>query len=306
MSSSWAKATDTMAKMGFIAMFVCAASACAVAAAPKAAADKAPVKKVAVKKAAVEKAAVKKAAVKKSAPSAGKVTVASVSGRAQWFHPNKNDKKWVVLKVGDVLDEMSVVRTGFRTTVVLKFADCGSVTINSVTKIGISEFRKKGKTAKTRLGLKYGTLRAKVGNNVGPSDWRVKTPTATLSVRGSEMEGGFSPNGGPRGFSHESPLTLSTRFTSQTVNPGESVTSTPTPPIRRMLRAFVPFMGDSSAGTTPVERSTYIHHSGGRAAVGGPGPSAQSPSSPVPPATIVQRSSDLDPYPNNGYLRDEQ
>jgi hypothetical protein len=277
-----------MGKIRLIAMFVCAATTGAVAAAPKAPADKAPVKK----------AAAKKVTVKKVAPAVGKVTVASVSGRAQWFHPNKNDKKWVALKAGDVLDEMSIVRTGFRTMVVLKFADRGSVTINSVSKIGISEFRKEGKTAKTRLGLKYGTLRAKVGNNVGLSDWRVKTPTATLSVRGSEMEGGFSPNGGPIGFSHESPLTLSTRFTSQTVNPGESVTSTPTPPIRRMLRAFVPFMGDSSAGTTRTERQTYRRNSGGRAAAGGPGPSRRGRSNPVPVTKIVRRRSNNN---GNGY-----
>jgi len=265
-----------MGKMGLIAMLVCAASAVAVAAAP---ARKAPADKV---------------AVEKGAPAAGKVTVASVSGRAQWFRADKNDKKWVVLKVGDVLDELSVVRTGFRTTVVLKFADRGSVTINSVTKIGISEFRKEGKTARARLGLKYGTLRAKVDSSKGPSDWRVKTPTATLSVRGSDMESGYSPNGGPRGLSHESPLTLSTRFTSQTVNPGESVTSTPTPPIRRMLRTFVPFMGDSSAGTTRTEKRAYTRNPGGKATMGGPGPSRQNPSNPVPPTKIVIRCSDSD------------
>ena len=267
-------------------MLVCAVSGVAVAAAPapKVPADKAP----------ADKGAAGKVAVEKGAPAAGKVTVASVSGRAQWFHPDKNDKKWVVLKAGDVLDELSVVRTGFRTTVVLKFADRGSVTINSVTKIGISEFRKEGKTARTRLGLKYGTLRAKIDSSAGPSDWRVKTPTATLSVRGSDMEGGFSPNGGPRGFSHESPLTLSTRFTSQTVNPGESVTSTPIPPIRRMLRTFVPFMGDSSAGTTRTEKRAYTRNSGGKAAMGGPGPSRQNPSNPVPPTKIVIRCSDYE------------
>lgn len=207
-----------------------------------------------------------------SQPRGQKVTVVSVTGRAQRMMPD-GKKKWVPLKAGDVLDELTIIRTGFRTTVVLRFADRGTMTIDGVTKIGLGEFRKSGRTATTRLGLKYGTFRAKVDSRVGPSDWQVKTPTATLSVRGSEPVVGFTVDGGPRGQSLGGRLTLATRQTSQTVVPGESVSSTPVVPVQQVLQQIVPFLGDSAGGSTVVERHGYQNNAGGRAAIGGFTPS---------------------------------
>ncbi len=50
------------------------------------------------------------------------VTVKEVSGTAHRLLAGK-DKKWAPLKVGDKIDEMTIIRTGFRTKVVLTFAD---------------------------------------------------------------------------------------------------------------------------------------------------------------------------------------
>ena len=115
------------------------------------------------------------------------VTVKEVSGTAHRLVVGK-EKKWVPLKAGDKLDEMTVIRTGFRTKVVLTFADNSEVIIDRVTKMGIREFRKEGKVTRTTLGLKYGSLRATVKKADGPNDFRISTPTATAAARGSKLQ----------------------------------------------------------------------------------------------------------------------
>jgi hypothetical protein len=199
-----------------------------------------------------------------------KVTVESVTGKAQRRNPAE-DGKWTALKAGDALDELTVIRTGFGSKVVLVFADRGRVTVDSVTKIGISEFRKKEKKVNTRLGLKYGTLRAKVNSKVGPVDFRVQSPTATLSVRGSEKIVGYCPNGGSKGKSLVGDLILTSKTNRrQVVRPGEVVGGKkPLVPMDRMMPQYVPFLGDAFGGSTRVERVSYVKQSSGRAAGGG-------------------------------------
>ena len=82
------------------------------------------------------------------------------------------------------MPEYTVIRTGFRTTVVLRFEDRAEVTLSSATKVGLSEMRKKDKVATAKLGLKYGTIHAAVETTEGDNDFEVATPVATLSVRG--------------------------------------------------------------------------------------------------------------------------
>jgi len=119
-----------------------------------------------------------------------KATVVSVSGPAQRLVIGEGKKKYQPLKAGDELGPLTVIRTGLGAKVVLKFEDRGKFTINNATKIGIAELRKKGDLATARLGLKYGTLRASVEGGRGRNDFRIATPVATLSVRGSEADVG--------------------------------------------------------------------------------------------------------------------
>ncbi len=134
-----------------------------------------------------EKADDAKAPAAKKAPEPVplKATVVSVSGIAEKRLASDPKSKWEPLKVGDVLGELALVRTGLGAKVVLKFSDCGDVTVKSATKVGIGTFRKQGKLVKARLGLKYGSLHARVRRERGPNDFKVATPVATLSVRGS-------------------------------------------------------------------------------------------------------------------------
>ena len=139
------------------------------------AADKAPAKNPADK------------APKKDAAQADKinVTVVSVSGIAEQRSATEENAKWTALKAGDVLSEMTLIRTGLGGKVLLKLSDRGNVTVKSGSKIGIGSFRRQGKLVQTRLGLKYGAIRAKVDSSRGANDFRVRTAVGTLAATGT-------------------------------------------------------------------------------------------------------------------------
>jgi len=120
------------------------------------------------------------------------ITVKEVAGRVQKMVAQDGKETWTPLKAGDTVDEMTVIRTGFRSKVVLQFADNSVVEVNRATKMGVAEFRKKGKTVKTRLGLKYGSMRTTVERARGPNDFTVATPVATMAVTGSNPSQGFT------------------------------------------------------------------------------------------------------------------
>lgn len=126
-----------------------------------------------------------KAEVKPALPMDRVVVVAAVTGLAQRRLMSDAKAKWERVKVGDVLSNLTLIRTGLGAKVVLRLGDRGVVTVGSATKIGIKEFSKTGGKANMRLGLKYGSMRARVDASRGANDFRVSTPVATLSVRGS-------------------------------------------------------------------------------------------------------------------------
>ena len=156
---------------GLALTMVLAAWACPLAAAPgEAPADKAP----------------------KAATGKDKLTVVTaVTGMAQRRLASDAKAKWHTVKVGDVLDDLTVIRTGLGSKVTIRLGDRSEVTVRSATKVGIKQFTKKGNVASMRLGLKYGALRARVDASRGANDFRVSTPVATLSVRGSGGGIGF-------------------------------------------------------------------------------------------------------------------
>lgn len=167
--------------------------------APKAAPKPAP--KPAVKpavKPAPKAPADAKPATQPARPKDETVVVTSVTGLAQRRTVSDAKAKWQSVKVGDVLNDLTLIRTGLGTNVVIRMGDRGEVTIKSGTKVGIQEFSKKAGLANMRLGLKYGAMRARVDSSRGKkNDFRVSTPVATLSVRGSGGSFGF---GGPGCF----------------------------------------------------------------------------------------------------------
>jgi len=119
------------------------------------------------------------------AQEAMQVTVVSVDGVAHKRTAGQAGDGWQPVQAGDQLDAMTILRTGLGAKVVLRFADRGETTIRSATKVGIGEFAKQGDKVTTKLGLKYGSMKAHVDSTAGANDYQVKTPVATLSVRGT-------------------------------------------------------------------------------------------------------------------------
>ena len=202
-----------------------------------------------------------------SQPAAGaedKATVVSVTGQAQRCDASVSPKKWEAVKAGDVLNDLTIIRTGLDSGVVLNLAGRGEVRIGSATKIGITEFRKEGATAKTALGLKYGTIEAEVDSKKGPADFRVTTPTATLSVRGSHPQISFGADAGTQGFSLEGQLSHVGPGGGQTVNPGEGTNDRNTPPVLTILQNFW-VQGGGFVGLSLPEFNTLLLNHQGRA-----------------------------------------
>jgi hypothetical protein len=153
-------------------------------------------------------------------------TVVSVAGKvSKMTFDAEGQEQWSPLTVGETLDEMTVIRTGFRSSVVLRMEDRGEVTIDRVSKVGIREFRRQNDgLTRTRLGMKYGNMNYKVDSSRGANDARVTTPVATLSVRGSQAQIGYT---GDRGLGLRSQAgtwrTAAGRRT-RDVTPGERTT----------------------------------------------------------------------------------
>ena len=132
-----------------------------------------------------------KAAAKTAPAKNDAIVVTAVTGLAQRRVVSDAKAKWEKVKVGDVLNNLTVIRTGLGSKVVIRMGDRSEVTIKSATKVGITEFSRTDKVVKMRLGMKYGSMRASVDASRGANDFRVATPVATLSVRGSIGGWGF-------------------------------------------------------------------------------------------------------------------
>jgi len=115
----------------------------------------------------------------------GTVTVESVEGPAQYRVTSKGKDKWVAVKKGDKLSELTVIRTGFGGKVVLHLRDDTRVTVLGGTKMGIRRFRQEGKLTRTRVGLGYGAIRAKIDSTRNPNDFKVEVHDTTLAVTGT-------------------------------------------------------------------------------------------------------------------------
>jgi len=128
-----------------------------------------------------------------AALASAEISVLKVEGTAAY----RDGKKWVPLKTGMKLPEGAKVSTGANSFAELRVNSINhTVTIKPLTMIQV--FSKETKsTTDTHIGLKRGNITAKV-----PRDARVKTvfkvstPIATSSVRGTEEDISYGPGRG--------------------------------------------------------------------------------------------------------------
>ena len=194
--------------------------------------------------------------------------VLSVSGRAQKLLAGQGQDKWQDLAVGDLLDKQTIIRTGLRSRVVLKFQDRAEVIIEDATKVGISEFLQSGKQVQAKLGLKYGSIHVDVPKESGPTDFSVSTPVATLSIRGTAGGINFSSDTGMHLSSERGTWRAVSGNRHRDVGAGQSTTGTLVPHLELVQTNRSTSPGDFFGGTDSAEKN-FIQNAGngGRAVI---------------------------------------
>ena len=122
-------------------------------------------------------------------------TVVSVEGTVQYRDGSVEDSEWQDLEAGMELGEQIIILTGFRSQAVLNFPTQGEILVRGSTMIGISSFRQEGDEYETRVGMRYGSVRASVDHDRPAGEFAVQTAVATAAPRGSWGDIGFSDFG---------------------------------------------------------------------------------------------------------------
>ena len=158
---------------------------------------------------------------------------------------------WVPVKAGDSLAEGADIRTGFRARCVLEM-NKNALQVGPLAVSRIDELRRDGETVRTRILLKQGSTETNVEKKNGvKNDFTIVTPTATLSVRGTnDVQASFFPGfGGNYGLGGSGLINVTSNFTgTQTgVLPGGSTNDNVMPPGQLLAQQFNPMNIDPRA-----------------------------------------------------------
>lgn len=112
-------------------------------------------------------------------------TITEIAGKVECKLPGTD---WKAAKTGDVLPAGSLISTGFKSTAILK-TESATLTVKPITRLTLEELIKSEGTTKAQMFLMTGRVRAEVTPREGEkAEFKVKSPTATASVRGTGFE----------------------------------------------------------------------------------------------------------------------
>jgi hypothetical protein len=112
--------------------------------------------------------------------------VREVNGTVEIKTPNS--AAWVKAAAGNRLEKTTLISTGFRSTAILVLGD-SIITVQPVTRLSLEEIVRDQNTEQVRLYLQTGRIRADVKPPAGgKTDFTVRSPVATASVRGTSFE----------------------------------------------------------------------------------------------------------------------
>jgi hypothetical protein len=132
------------------------------------------------------------AAVFAAAPSFGGILVQDVRGSVAF----KTTGQWQPLKSGMALQEGTKISTGVNSSAVIML-DNHTLTVKPLTMIKIYENSTTKNDSRTLIGLRRGTIRTNVSRSKRVKTvFRVSTPVATSSVRGTDDEISYGPSKG--------------------------------------------------------------------------------------------------------------
>ncbi len=150
---------------------------------------------------------------------------------------------WVPVQVDMRLVQGADLRTGFRAKCVLDMVD-SLVQIDPLTVVRLGQLARDGGTIRTRLILKQGNAAAIVEKERIESDFAIVTPSATLSVRGTENAwAGFFPGfGGGYGLGGPGLVGVRNHLLGKEtlVRPGQNTNDQAKPPIKMLQTHFLP------------------------------------------------------------------
>jgi len=193
------------------------------------------------------------------------VTVESVTGSASKCNTSEGKGSWTPVKVGDKLDELTLIRTGLGSQVVLVFEDRAKFTVKSASKIGIATVRKSDGVYRANLGLKYGAMKASIDRSKGENDFRVATPVGALAVKGSRANFAFSSDRGFGIHSNQSTWNVTTKTKrSRNVPPGGRTNTNLDSTSQIATKNLNTHVGDPFGGLTPEEQYWLNVNGGGR------------------------------------------
>lgn len=133
----------------------------------------------------LEKSCGTAAAQKKPLTADKPVRIAHITGDVLIRHKSGG---WQDMSTDELLGEGDEIHTGAQTAIVLEFKEGHRVTINSLTQIRIGTLINPKDRAKIQVLLKLGQIEAEKPPQRTPStDFSIKTPVATCSVRGTKF-----------------------------------------------------------------------------------------------------------------------
>lgn len=133
----------------------------------------------------------------RAAEMAGKVEL--VSGRVSVVDPAQAERP---VKVGDGVREGESIVTGADGEIHLEMADGGTIAVRPNTRLRIAEYRARGDDQdKGVFSLLAGGFRSITGwiGKFNPRSYQVRTPTATIGIRGTDHEPLVIPEGSSEG-----------------------------------------------------------------------------------------------------------
>lgn len=120
--------------------------------------------------------------------------VVSVTGRVQ--HATMNEEGaltgWADVVVGQRLDAGAWLRSSVRSQAVLRVGVNATVELQSLSRCAIQELAQGDGVLRTRIGVDRGELDLSVDRLEGmTNDFEVRTPTASMAIRGTDLRVGF-------------------------------------------------------------------------------------------------------------------
>jgi len=99
-------------------------------------------------------------------------------------------ERWVSAKQGDRIQEATIISTGFKSTAMLSIGN-STLLVRALTRMSLESLMNQDKTDTIDIGLTTGRVRVDVKPPAGTkTDFSIKSPTATASVRGTVFEFG--------------------------------------------------------------------------------------------------------------------